>query len=88
MSDRPISITMPDDGRIIRGLVDDGAGPTVVWLGGFRSDMVGSKALALDAHGAARGLAVTRFDYSGHGVSGGRFVDGTISRWHEEARQP
>ncbi len=63
-----------------------GAAPGLFWLGGFRSDMVGSKALALDAHGAARGLAVTRFDYSGHGVSGGRFVDGTISRWQEEAR--
>ncbi len=63
-----------------------GAAPGLFWLGGFRSDMVGTKALALDAHGAARGLAVTRFDYSGHGVSGGRFEDGTISRWVEEAR--
>ncbi|MER2605744.1 MAG: alpha/beta hydrolase [Siculibacillus sp.] len=63
-----------------------GAGPGLLWLGGFRSDMAGSKALALDAHGAARGRAVTRFDYSGHGVSGGRFEDGTISRWAEEAK--
>lgn len=63
-----------------------GAAPGLFWLGGFRSDMVGTKALALDAHGEARGLAVTRFDYSGHGVSGGRFEDGTISRWAEEAR--
>ena len=38
MSDRPISVTLPDDGRIIRGLVRDGDGPTIVWLGGFRSD--------------------------------------------------
>jgi pimeloyl-ACP methyl ester carboxylesterase len=53
-------------------------------LGGFRSDMEGSKASALDAHAAARGLACTRFDYSGHGRSGGRFEDGTISRWLEE----
>ncbi len=59
--------------------------PGLFWLGGFRSDMAGSKAMALDALGAERGLAVTRFDYSGHGVSGGDFNDGTISRWLEEA---
>ncbi len=59
--------------------------PGLVWLGGFRSDMAGSKALALDAYGAETGLAVTRFDYSGHGTSGGDFEDGTISRWLEEA---
>ena len=62
-----------------------GAGPGLFWLGGFRSDMTGTKAVALDDHGAARGLAVTRFDYSGHGQSGGRFEDGTISRWLEES---
>lgn len=62
-----------------------GKGPGLFWLGGYRSDMVGSKALALDAMGAEQGLAVTRFDYSGHGVSGGAFDDGTISRWLEEA---
>lgn len=59
--------------------------PGLVWLGGFRSDMAGSKALALDAYGADAGLAVTRFDYSGHGISGGDFRDGTISRWLEES---
>ena len=63
-----------------------GAGPGIFWLGGFRSDMAGSKAMALDALGADHGLAVTRFDYSGHGVSGGAFEDGTISRWLEEAQ--
>lgn len=62
-----------------------GKGPGLFWLGGFRSDMAGSKALALDALGAEQGLAVTRFDYSGHGISGGDFNDGTISRWLEEA---
>lgn len=62
-----------------------GRTPGLLWLGGFRSDMTGNKALALDAHGAAKGLAVTRFDYSGHGASGGRFEDGTISRWLEES---
>lgn len=63
----------------------DGAAPGLFWLGGFRSDMQGSKALTLDRFGAENGMAVTRFDYSGHGVSGGEFVDGTISRWLEEA---
>jgi pimeloyl-ACP methyl ester carboxylesterase len=63
-----------------------GAGPTLVWLGGYRSDMTGTKAVALDAFAAARGLACVRFDYSGHGQSGGRFEDGTISRWAEDAR--
>jgi pimeloyl-ACP methyl ester carboxylesterase len=55
------------------------------WLGGFRSDMTGSKATAIDTLAERRGLASTRFDYSGHGESGGNFADGTISRWLEEA---
>ena len=63
----------------------DGRTPGIFWLGGFRSDMMGGKAMALDALGAERGLAVTRFDYSGHGISGGDFEAGTISRWLEEA---
>ena len=62
-----------------------GGKPGLFWLGGFRSDMEGSKASAVDAFAARRGLACTRFDYSGHGRSGGRFADGTISRWLEEA---
>ncbi|MFN5456306.1 alpha/beta hydrolase, partial [Bradyrhizobium sp.] len=59
--------------------------PGLFWLGGFNSDMKGTKALALDAWAAERGRACVRFDYSGHGESGGRFVDGTISRWLEES---
>lgn len=62
-----------------------GDGPGVFWLGGFNSDMKGTKALALDAWAAERGRACVRFDYSGHGESGGQFVDGTISRWLEES---
>lgn len=62
-----------------------GKAPGLFWLGGFRSDMAGGKAMALDGLGAEHGLAVTRFDYSGHGISGGDFNDGTISRWLEEA---
>ena len=62
-----------------------GRQPGLFWMGGFRSDMTGSKALALDQFGLAHGLAVTRFDYSGHGQSGGEFNLGTISRWLEES---
>ncbi len=61
-----------------------GREPGLVWLGGFRSDMTGAKATAVDEWGASHGLAVTRFDYSGHGQSGGDFDAGTISRWLEE----
>lgn len=71
--------------REIAILERKGAGPGLFWLGGFRSDMAGSKAEALDALGAEKGLAVTRFDYSGHGVSTGEFLEGTISRWLKEA---
>lgn len=56
-----------------------------VWLGGYRSDMEGSKAIAIDEHAAELGLSCTRHDYSGHGQSGGAFIDGTISRWLEES---
>ena len=56
-----------------------------VWLGGYRSDMSGTKALEMDALAAEKGLAAIRFDYSGHGASGGAFRQGTISRWLEEA---
>ena len=63
----------------------EGGTPGLFWLTGFRSSMDGGKASAVDALAARRGLACTRFDYSGHGRSGGRFEDGTISRWLEEA---
>ena len=71
--------------RDIAVLERSGSAPGLFWLGGFRSDMMGSKAMALDALGAERGMEVTRFDYSGHGVSGGDFNEGSISRWLEEA---
>ena len=63
----------------------DAAAPGLVWLGGFKSDMDGSKALALDSYAEHCGLGFARFDYSGHGLSGGSFLDGTISRWLDEA---
>lgn len=60
--------------------------PGLVWLGGYRSDMAGTKAVELDRWCAAQGRACLRFDYSGHGQSGGDFKQGTISRWMDEAR--
>jgi pimeloyl-ACP methyl ester carboxylesterase len=62
-----------------------GTAPGLFWLGGFNSDMKGTKALALAAWAAERGRACVRFDYSGHGESGGKFVDGTIGRWLEDS---
>jgi len=56
-----------------------------VFLPGFRSDMTGDKATALAAFCASRGQAMLRFDYSGHGASGGRFEDGTIGIWAQDA---
>jgi pimeloyl-ACP methyl ester carboxylesterase len=61
-----------------------GKSPGILWLGGFKSDMRGTKAEALAAHAATTGQAYVRFDYSGHGESGGAFEAGTISRWLEE----
>jgi pimeloyl-ACP methyl ester carboxylesterase len=62
-----------------------GAAPALLWLGGFKSDMKGIKAEALDrwAHDQERGI--TRFDYSGHGESDGHFAQGTVGRWLEES---
>ena len=62
-----------------------GDGPAVVWLGGFRSDMAGTKAQALADWAQARGRAYVRFDYFGHGESGGDFTQGTITRWRDDA---
>ena len=63
-----------------------GRGPTLVWLGGFRSDMAGTKAQALADWAQANGRAYVRFDYLGHGESCGDFqAKGTITRWREDA---
>lgn len=62
-----------------------GRSPTVVFLGGFSSDMTGTKALHLDAWCRERGQAYLRFDYQGHGASSGQFVDGTIGIWRDDA---
>jgi pimeloyl-ACP methyl ester carboxylesterase len=63
----------------------DGAAPGLFWLGGFKSDMQGGKAVALDEWAAAQGRGMIRFDYSGHGESEGEFADGTIGAWLEDA---
>ena len=63
----------------------EGDGPEIVWLGGFNSDMTGTKAQALSDWAAATGRAFLRFDYFGHGASDGAFRDGTISRWRADA---
>lgn len=62
-----------------------GQAPGLFWLGGFHSDMKGTKAQALDAWADEQGRSCVRFDYSGHGESGGTFADGTIGKWLEES---
>src|SRR5262249_58158273 len=70
-------------GRRIAVHQREGTSPGLFWLGGFKSDMNGIKARALDQFAQDRGRAAVRFDYSGHGASGGAFTDGTIGRWLE-----
>ncbi|PTX04933.1 alpha/beta hydrolase [Pararhodobacter aggregans] len=62
-----------------------GSGPGVVFLGGFKSDMTGSKAQFLQAWAEDQGRPFLRFDYSGHGQSDGDFLDGAIGDWFEDA---
>ncbi|MGI8525030.1 MAG: alpha/beta hydrolase [Pseudolabrys sp.] len=73
------------DARQIAVRQREGDSPGIFWLGGFKSDMKGAKAQALDNWGKVHGRAVTRFDYSGHGESGGCFTDGSIGRWLEDS---
>lgn len=79
-----------DDGRDHRR--DDGRGagavlPGIVFLGGFRSDMTGTKAVDLDARARAAGRDFLRLDYSGHGASSGQFEDGAIGDWADDAAE-
>jgi pimeloyl-ACP methyl ester carboxylesterase len=74
-----------EDGETIAYSKRDGTAPGIVWLGGFNSDMMGTKAAALDEWARATGRAYLRFDYFGHGRSSGAFRDGTISRWRDDA---
>ena len=63
----------------------DGAGPTVLWVGGFRSDMEGTKALALEQAARERGWAYVRYDHFAHGASSGDWKAATVGRWREDA---
>ncbi|WP_439817595.1 alpha/beta fold hydrolase [Zavarzinia sp. CC-PAN008] len=74
-----------DDGATIAYRAAMGNSPTVVFLGGFRSDMGGTKATFLDAHCRSRGLGYVRFDYFGHGESSGAFTDGSVGRWLDDS---
>lgn len=73
------------EGRSIAYHRHEGAGPGVVFLGGFKSDMGGTKAVHLEAWCRDMGRAFLRFDYSGHGESSGEFTDGCISEWADDA---
>jgi pimeloyl-ACP methyl ester carboxylesterase len=80
----PLTLTRPDGATIayhrLRGAV-----PGVIFLGGYRSDMTGTKALFLEDYCRRRGRAYVRFDYFGHGASSGEFALGTVARWREDA---
>src|SRR5579883_3374902 len=84
-SDRPAQRFARPGGGTIAYHKSEGRSPTVVFLTGLRSDMRGGKALALEASCRARGQAFLRFDYRGHGESSGRFEEGTIGLWREDA---
>src|SRR5580704_16254798 len=90
----PPPVTAPGNGHKILPRPDGatiayrrlaGAGPGIVFLGGFRSDMTGVKALFLEDYCRRRDRAYVRFDYFAHGQSSGDFADGTISRWRDDA---
>jgi pimeloyl-ACP methyl ester carboxylesterase len=83
-SDRVQRLQRPD-GNTVAYATTSGRTPTVAFLGGFRSDMTGTKAMALEAWAQRTGRAYVRFDYLGHGQSSGRFEDGTIGRWLDDS---
>jgi pimeloyl-ACP methyl ester carboxylesterase len=88
-----LTIESPPSARTITVRAREGKSPNsgtssgsgLFWLGGFKSDMKGTKAEALDRWAEETGRACVRFDYSGHGESGGDFTAGTIGRWLEES---
>ncbi|WP_193186583.1 alpha/beta hydrolase [Nisaea sediminum] len=80
----PLYAEKPDGARLAYHKLD-GLGPTIVFLGGFMSDMTGTKAMALEELARARGQAFLRLDYQGHGRSSGKFEDGSIGLWLSDA---
>jgi len=83
MADKPETLSVAGIDIAVRHR--PGGNPGLVWLGGYRSDMLGTKAETLDELAGEFGLSYVRHDYSGHGESGGEFTDGTISRWLAES---
>ncbi|MDP3802104.1 alpha/beta fold hydrolase [Brevundimonas sp.] len=73
------------DGETLAFRRVEGTGPTVIWIGGFRSDMEGTKALALDAAARERGWNYVRYDHFAHGRSSGDWRKAAIGRWREDA---
>ena len=84
MTDSLEHLTRPDGETLALKRVS-GTGPTVLWIGGFRSDMEGTKALALDAAARQRGWNYVRYDHFAHGASSGDWRQATIGRWREDA---
>ncbi|WP_237740156.1 alpha/beta hydrolase [Oceanibaculum indicum] len=85
MSETPFDTLVRPGGECLAYRRTAGKTPGIVFLGGFKSDMTGSKAVALEAFAKARGQAFLRFDYAGHGASGGTFTDGCIGDWAKDA---
>jgi pimeloyl-ACP methyl ester carboxylesterase len=88
MADNSLKFLPVGDGEARRAIAVralSGGSPGLFWLGGYKSDMKGTKALALADWAAQRQRACVRFDYSGHGESEGAFTDGTIGRWFAES---
>jgi len=83
MSD-PLKLVRPD-GETLALRHIEGSAPTVIWIGGFRSDMEGTKALALDAAARERGWDYVRYDHFAHGRSSGDWREATVGRWREDA---
>jgi pimeloyl-ACP methyl ester carboxylesterase len=83
--DPPLWLARPDGLRLAYRH-RAGNGPTIVFLPGYMSDMMGGKALALDGWAAAQGRAMLRLDYAGCGESEGAFEDGTLASWRDDAR--
>jgi pimeloyl-ACP methyl ester carboxylesterase len=81
----PISYLDAPGGARLAYVAQPGRGPTVVFLGGYASDMTGTKARYLEDWCRARNHAFVRFDYQGHGRSSGRLIDGTIGAWRNDA---
>jgi len=79
-----LTVIASSPARAVAVRIREGMTPGLFWLGGFKSDMKGTKAEALDRWAEKEGRACVRFDYSGHGESGGAFTEGTIGRWLEE----